>query len=67
MNTPEPFRIELLKLAGGDRILRVTDPLTATVLERRIHPTQPVARQKEAVVRALHAVLERELKEPAAV
>jgi len=66
MNTPAPFHIELLKLAGGDRILRVTDPLTATTLERRIHPARPVVRQKEAVIRALRAVLEGELKETAA-
>ncbi|MEO6788039.1 MAG: hypothetical protein ABI318_18085 [Chthoniobacteraceae bacterium] len=63
MNPPAPYRIELLKLADGRRILRVTD----TSLERCVNPKQPVARQKEAVIRALRAVLERELKEPAAV
>lgn len=66
MNSPAPFQIELLKLADGTRLLRVSDPLTATALERRLDPTQPVTRQKEAVDRALRAVLEGELKPAAA-
>ena len=66
MNSPAPFHIELLKLADGRRILRVADPLTDTALERCVNPKLPVARQKEAVIRALRAVLDHELKEPAA-
>ena len=66
MNSPEPLQIELLQLADGARILRVTDSLTATALERRLDPAQPVVRQKETVARALRAVLDRELKAPAA-
>lgn len=59
---PPPFQIELIKLADGTRVVRVSDPLTATALERRLDSARPVARQKEAVDRALRAVLERELK-----
>ena len=66
MNPFAPFQIEWLKLADGTRLVRVSDPQTATSLERRLDPTQPVARQKEAVDRALRAVLERELKTAAA-
>jgi len=62
MTSPAPLQIELLKLADGSRILRVTDSLSATALERRLDPTQPVVRQKETVARALRAVLDRELK-----
>lgn len=60
------FQFDLLKLADGARLLRVTDPASATAIERRLDPRQPVVRQKEAVARALCAVLERELKETAA-
>ncbi len=49
MNPPAPFPVELLKLADGTRLVRVSDPLTATALERRLDPAQPIARQKEAV------------------
>ena len=66
MTTPAPLQIELLQLADGARILRVTDPLTATTLERRLDPAQPVVRQKETVARALRAVLDREFKASAA-
>jgi hypothetical protein len=62
MNPPAPFQIELIELTDGTRIVRVSDPFTATALERRLDHAQPVAQQKEAVDRALRAVLERELK-----
>ncbi len=63
---PPPFQTELIKLADGTRIVRVSDSSTATALERRIDPAHPVARQKEVLDRALRAVLERELKATAA-
>lgn len=62
MNPPAPFQIELIRLADGSRVLRATDPQTATTLERHLDSLQPVSRQKEAVDLALRAVLDRELK-----
>jgi len=67
MNPPSPFHIELIKLLDGTRIVRVSDPLTSTAVERRLDSAQPVARQKDALDRALRAVLERELKASATV
>jgi hypothetical protein len=51
----------LLKLKDGARILRLSDPESGLCLEKRLDPTQPVARQKERWVHAFTAMLEREL------
>jgi hypothetical protein len=67
MNPPASLQIEMVKLVDGTRVLRVTDAATATTLERRVDPAQPVVRQKEMVAHALRAVLDRELKSAAAV
>jgi hypothetical protein len=66
MNPPPSFQIELVKLADGTRWLRVADPVSGTTLERRVRENEPVARQKSAVLQALGAVLDRELKEAVA-
>jgi hypothetical protein len=58
MNPAFTFRIDLIKLTDGFRVLRVTDAATATTLERRLDPNQPVARQKDAICRALQLVLD---------
>jgi len=67
MKSTPPYKIELLKLSDGSRLIRVNDPATATTLERRLDPTKPVAKQKNAVVDALRSVLAHGLKEPAAI
>ena len=51
----------LLKLADGARILRLSDRESGLCLEKRLDPTQSVARQKERWAQAFAAMLEREL------
>ena len=51
----------LLKLADGARILRLSDPESGLCLEKRLDPTQSVARQKERWAQVFVAMLEREL------
>ena len=51
----------LLKLADGARILRLSDSESGLCLEKRLDPTQSVARQKERWVQAFTGMLEREL------
>ena len=63
MSAESPFTIELLKLANGNRLLRVIDSQTATCLERLVRPDVPVSNQRNVLSRALHSLLERELKE----
>jgi hypothetical protein len=67
MKSTPPYDIELLKLPDGSRLIRVSDPATATALERRLDPAKAVAKQKNAVVDALRSLLARELKETAAI
>lgn len=66
MNQSAPFQVDLIKLSDGTRMLRVSDVPSGTTLERRVDAQRSVASQKDAVERALRAVLERELKTPAA-
>ncbi len=51
----------LLKLADGGRILRLSEPQSGVCLEKRLDPTQSVARQKDRWMQAFAAMLEREL------
>lgn len=51
----------LLKLADGARILRLSEPQSGLCLEKRLDPTQSVARQKDRWTQAFVAMLEREL------
>jgi hypothetical protein len=51
----------LVKLADGARILRFSEPGSGLCLEKRLDPTQSVARQKERWGRVFTGILEREL------
>ena len=51
----------LLRLTDGARILRVSEPESGLCLEKRLDPTQSVARQKQRLKQVFSAVLEREL------
>jgi hypothetical protein len=51
----------LLKLTDGARILRLSEPQSGLCLEKRLDPTQSVARQKDRWVQVFAAMLEREL------
>ena len=51
----------LLKLADGGRVLRIQEPASGLCLEKRLEPSQSVARQKERWKQVFVAMLEREL------
>ena len=55
------IEIELVKLADKTRLLRLNDPESGLCLEKKLHPQQSVARQKERWLRAFEAMLNREL------
>ncbi len=51
----------LLKLADGERILRLSEARSGLCLEKRLEPEESVAKQKERWQRVFVAMLEREL------
>ena len=51
----------LLKLTDGARVLRFSEPESGLCLEKRLDPTQSVARQKQRWKQVFSAMLEREL------
>ena len=55
----DKIQSELLKLNGGDRLLRLTEPQSGVALAQRLDPRQAVARQKEKLLEMLDAALER--------
>ncbi|MBI5396940.1 MAG: hypothetical protein HZA91_16715 [Verrucomicrobia bacterium] len=61
MATDTEIQMELIKLASGDRLLRLTEPSTGLCLEKKLDPRQPVIRQKDRLRRAFEAALAREL------
>jgi hypothetical protein len=52
------IQIELIKLAGGARLLRFTEPTSGLALEQRLDPKLPVHAQKEALAKVFQAPLE---------
>jgi hypothetical protein len=57
MATDTEIQVELIKLASGERLLRLTEPATGLCLEKKLDPRQPVVRQKNRLRRALEAAL----------
>lgn len=55
MNTE--IQIDLVKLADGCRLLRLSQPHSGLCLEKKLDPTQPVAQQKEWLLREFEALL----------
>jgi hypothetical protein len=51
------IQIDLLKLAGGGRLLRCSDLGTGLALEKKLDPDQPVVRQREKLSRVFEAAL----------
>jgi hypothetical protein len=60
MQHDKQIQMDLIKLAGGERLLRVSEPTTGLCLEKKLDPRQPVLRQKQRLVQAFEAVLARE-------
>ncbi len=53
------IQIDLIKLVGGERLLRLTEPQSGLSLEKKIDPQKPVARQKEKLLGVFDAALAR--------
>ena len=53
------IQIELIKLAGGERLMRLTEPASGLTLERKLDPQPAVVRQKERLLDVLEAALAR--------
>ena len=53
------IQIDLIKLAGGERILRLTEPRSGLALEKKLDAHQPVVRQKEQLLGVFEAALAR--------
>jgi len=52
----EKIQMELVKLKGGQRLLRLTEPKSGLSLERKLSPEQRVANQKEQLLSIFEAV-----------
>ena len=53
------IQIDLIKLASGERILRLTEPKSGLVLEKKLDSVRSVASQKERLVSVFEAALAR--------
>ena len=51
----EKIQMELVKLKGGQRLLRLTEPKSGLSLERKLNPEQPVADQKKQLLSVFEA------------
>ena len=54
------IQIDLVKLADGTRLLRLTDPESRLSLEKSLDPRLPLLAQKERWLRAFRDLLARE-------
>lgn len=53
------IQIELIKLTGGERLLRLAEPASGLALERKLDATQSIHRQKEQLLDVFEAALKR--------
>ena len=53
------IEMDLIKLAGGGRLLRLTDSQSGLSLEKKIDPNQPVVRQKHQMLGVFEVALAR--------
>ena len=56
---------ELIKLVGGERLLRLTEARSGLSLEKKLDPSQPVVRQKKQMLSVFEAALTRAQFTPA--
>lgn len=59
MTDRNKIQIDLIKLVGGERLLRLTEPLSGLSLEKKLDPQKPVASQKEKLLSVFDAALAR--------
>lgn len=53
------IQMDLIKLVGGERLLRLTEPRTGLSLEKKLDAKQPIVRQKEQLLNVFEAALVR--------
>lgn len=53
------IEVELVKLASGARLLRLTERKSGLTLERKLDPNRPVSDQQEALAKVFQAALTR--------
>jgi len=53
------IQIDLIKLVSGERLLRLSEPLSGLTLEQKLDARQPVVRQKERLLGVFEAALAR--------
>ena len=51
------IQIDLVRLTSGDRLLRLTEPLSGVAMEKRLDTKLPVVQQKEQLFRMFEAAL----------
>jgi hypothetical protein len=59
------IQMELIKLKGGERLLRLTEPQSGLSLERKLDSTRPVTDQKRHLLSVFEAALIRAELSPA--
>ncbi len=55
----DKIQFDLIKLADGRRLLRLTEPQSGLALEKKLAPADAVVRQKEKLLGAFEAALAR--------
>lgn len=59
MAAPWKIQFDLIKLAGGERVLRLTEAQSGLSLEKKLAADDAVVRQKEKLLRVFEAALAR--------
>ncbi len=57
----DQIEIQLVKLADGGRLLRVSEKSSGLCLEKRLAAQEPVVRQKTRLLREFEQLLSREM------
>jgi hypothetical protein len=61
----DKIQIELIRLKGGERVLRLTEPQSGLSLERKLDSKRPVVDQKKQLVSVFEAALAQSELSPA--
>lgn len=59
MANGDDIQIELVKLARGERLIRLADPLSGLALERKVDPNRSLHDQKRQLVDVFKTALRR--------
>ena len=57
MANRDKIEFELIKLAGGVRLLRLSEAKSGLTVERKLDPNRPVSDQKDALAKVFQAAL----------